>query len=98
MEPDLFGSQETIKLLELHPGQYINYNGEVITKEQAVKIIASGARPVLYTVLSRSLSSVEVPFASPKILHPAGMMVKMMPVHLMMMVRIVVPMERIEAV
>ncbi|MCP1309000.1 hypothetical protein [Paenibacillus tyrfis] len=41
---------KTIKMSELRPGQNINYNGEIITKEQAEKIIASGERPVLHTV------------------------------------------------
>lgn len=41
---------ETIKLSSLRPGHYINYEGEIITKEQAKALIKNGARPTLYTV------------------------------------------------
>ncbi len=41
---------DTVHLSSLYPGHYINYNGEIITKEQAQALIASGVRPTLYTV------------------------------------------------
>lgn len=39
-----------VGLSDLLPGRYINYNGEIITKEKAEQIVASGECPVLYTV------------------------------------------------
>ncbi|MDR9857783.1 hypothetical protein RJP21_29765 [Paenibacillus sp. VCA1] len=41
---------QTVKLSELLPRSYINFSGEIITKEQAEEIIATGQKPVLYTV------------------------------------------------
>lgn len=41
---------ETVKFSSLHPGNFINFDGEIITKEQAEALIKSGARPTLYTV------------------------------------------------
>jgi hypothetical protein len=41
---------ETVKLSELRPHAYINYNGEIIGKEKAEQIIASGEKSVLFTV------------------------------------------------
>ncbi|MEK3699621.1 MULTISPECIES: hypothetical protein [unclassified Paenibacillus] len=41
---------ETVHINNLRPGQYINHNGEVITLEQAKKLLESGAKPVLHTV------------------------------------------------
>jgi len=41
---------ETVKLSALRRGHFINYDGEIITKEQAEALIKSGARPMLYTV------------------------------------------------
>jgi hypothetical protein len=41
---------QTVKLSDLRPCSYINYNGEIISKEQAETMIAEGQKPVLYTV------------------------------------------------
>lgn len=41
---------KAVRLSELRPGHYINYNGETITKEKAQQIVAAGEVPVFYTV------------------------------------------------
>ncbi|OKP91298.1 hypothetical protein [Paenibacillus sp. P32E] len=41
---------ETVHISDLRPGQYINNNGQVITLEQAKKLLEGGAAPVLHTV------------------------------------------------
>lgn len=43
-------NMKTIQFSELRPGTYINYEGEIYTMEQAAALIASGAKPVLYTI------------------------------------------------
>lgn len=41
---------ESVKLSELRPHSYINYDGEVIAKEEAEVLVASGVNPTLFTV------------------------------------------------
>lgn len=48
---------ETVHINNLRPGQYINHNGEVITLEQAKKLLESGAKPVLHTVSDEYIGS-----------------------------------------
>jgi hypothetical protein len=47
----------TVKLSDLKAGSYVNYCGEIITKEQAEQIIASGNRPTLFTVSNRVIEA-----------------------------------------
>ncbi|OKP97736.1 hypothetical protein [Paenibacillus sp. P46E] len=41
---------ETVHINNLQQGQYINHNGEVITLEQAKKLLEGGEKPALYTL------------------------------------------------
>jgi hypothetical protein len=50
MESEEEINMNAVGLSELRPGHYINYNGEIITKEKAEQIVTSGECPVLYTI------------------------------------------------
>jgi hypothetical protein len=41
---------QTVRLSDLRPHSYINFNGDIISKEDAEAMIAAGQKPVLYTV------------------------------------------------
>lgn len=43
-------SLATVQLSDLPIHAHINYNGEIVGKEQVEKVIAKGERPILYTV------------------------------------------------
>jgi hypothetical protein len=49
---------ETIKFSELRAGAFIEHEGEVITKEEALKRIQAGSTSPMYTVTQSFVSSI----------------------------------------